>query len=538
MGTRSKTICALAVTVLLAGAAYANWSDSFDGGQFNLATWQFLSFPQVTGTFTQTVTEGDQGNFYLTFKETSSVAVGGAAFGAGFGSNEKFKDVRIGATVNVAGDACHNYYGLLARGSYFVDPDGKLTGVAPGVVADCYIMHVDYEDGPANLNLNLEKVIMNQNIMSQDIAVLIPRVENARSYYAELEVVGSGPVYVTGRLYEFKGGPLVAQTPTMVDTDAKDPWEDPDKHDKVFTEGISGIFAQNEHEEPAGFFITWDDISSVSDGPSAVVLSPADGATGVSLQATLRWVEASFATGRQLWFGKPGDLQLVDPAPTGASYVTGLLEPDTIYQWRVDEVGPNGTVTGHTWQFKTGGGLVIEDFESYANTDALAAAWPHNIGPEYRYVLLGTDNLYQGAKNMQLYYQNQFEPFFTEATRTFAEPQDWTMQGLNKLSLAFRGFAGKRNDQDNPNVEQPLYVKVTDAADNEATVTHPALYAVQSNYWRIWDIALADFAGVDLTAVKKLTIGVGTDTASAQTGEDMDEILIDSISLGYLPAGQ
>jgi hypothetical protein len=542
MGTRSKTICALAVTVLWAGAAYANWADSFDGGQLGLSTWTFAACPQVTGTYQGTVQTDPNGNGYLVLSETTPYNTGagqyGAAFGAAFGSEEKFKDVRVGATLNVGGDACHSYYGLLARASYFIDPDGKLSGLAPGFFATCYIMHINYSQGPANLNLNLEKVVNNQNVMSQDVGVAITRLENARSYYAELEVVGAGPVYVTGRLYEYQGGPLVAQTPTMVDTDAKDAWEDPDTHEKVFTEGVSGIFAQNEDAVPVGFSTNWDDVSSVSDGPSAAVVSPADGATGLSTQVTLRWVEGGFATGRELWLGKPGDLQLVDPAPTGTSYLTPLLEANATYQWRVDEVGPNGTVTGHTWQFKTGGGLVIEDFESYANSDELDAAWPHNIGPEYRYVLLGTDNLYQGAKNMQFYYQNQFEPFFTETTRTFAAPQDWTVQGYNKLSLAFRGY-WDLNDNDpsiQPNVEQPFYVKITDAAGHEAKVVNPADYAVQSNQWRTWNIALADFAGVDLTTVEKLKIGVGTDTASAQPGDDMDIIRLDSIMLGYLPA--
>jgi hypothetical protein len=416
---------------------------------------------------------------------------------------------------------------LLARASYFVDPDGKLTGVAPGVVADCYIMHIDYSNGPANLALDLEKVVMNQNIMDgPDIGVVVPQLGNARSYYAELEVVGSGPVYVTGRLYEYKGGALVAQTPTMVDTNAKDAWEDPDKRDKVFTEGISGIFAQNEDETPVGFYLTWDDVSSVSDGPTAVVLSPADGATGVSMQATLRWVEASFATGRQLWFGTPGNLQLVAPAPAGASYVTGLLEPGQTYQWRVDEVGPGGTVTGHTWQFTTGQGLAIDDFEAYVDTAQIAAAWPHNI-TGYDYILLETSTINQGAKAMQFGFQNQYEPFFTEATRTFAAPQDWTAGSPTQLSISFRG---KRD-----NVEQKVYVKVEDAAGNQATVANPFMYAIQTEYWRTWDIALTEFTGVDLTAVKKLTIAAGTGTDSGQADKDEDTLYIDNIRLSFAP---
>ncbi len=531
MGTvTTKATRVLSIVAILASVGYANWSDSFDGGTFNLATWQFPSFPQVTGTFKQTFTPAGEGNHYLAFTETTPVSQGGAAFGAGFGSTEKFKDVRVGAVVNVAGDASHSYYGLLARGSYFIDPDGKMTGVAPGFVADCYIMHINYENGPANLSLDLEKVVMNQNIMDKDIEIVIPVVVNARSYYAELDVVGSGPVYVTGSLYEYKGGPLVAQTPTMVDTDAKDWWEDANKRDKVFTEGISGIFAQNEHDEPAGFFITWDDVSSVSDGPAAVLLGPANGAASVSMAPTLSWVEATFATGRQLWFGTPGNLTLVDPAPTGASYVTGLLEPGETYQWRVDQVGPAGTVTGHVWQFTTGQALTVDDFESYADNAAIAAAWPHNIPGGFEYVFVETGTFAQGAKAMRLAYQNQYEPFLTEATRTFDPPLDWASLNASSLALNFRGVRD--------NVEQAMYLRIEDVEGNQATVTHPANYAVQSEPWRSWEgINLVDFTGVDMAAVAKITIGVGSGENSGQAIDDVDTVYIDNIRL-YLGANQ
>lgn len=256
----------LAIVAVLACTCYANWSESFDNGKFDL-TWTFVSFPQVTGTFKQTVTPGEAGDDYLMFTETTAVAQGGSAFAAGFGSDEKFKDIRVGATVNVTGNDCHYFsYGLIARASYFIDPDGKMTGVAPGFVADGYILHVDYSDGPANLAIDIEKVKQNQNVMDKTVAAAIPGVLNARSYYAELEVVGAGPVTVTGRLYESQGGALLAQV-SFVDTDAKDPWEDADKQEKVFTEGLCGIFAQNEQGdgEPAGFSGSWDDVSAVSD---------------------------------------------------------------------------------------------------------------------------------------------------------------------------------------------------------------------------------------------------------------------------------
>lgn len=531
MSTSAKAAWVLAIVAALASAGYANWADSFDGGTYNLTTWKWLSYPMVTDTYTQTLVTTDEGNTYVALKETTSVGapVPGSAFGIGFGSEEKFTDVRVAATVNVAGDASHNYHGLATRSTYVVN-DGKIVpGAAPGVVASCYVMHINWENGPANLAIDIEKVVNLQNIMDKDFDVVAPTLGNARSYYAALDTIGSGPVYVQGTLYEFKGGPIVAQTALMVDTDAKDVWEDANKGDKPFLNGASGIFAQNERDEPefAGFYTTFDDVSSSSDGPPAMLLGPANGATDVSMQATLSWIEAKYATGRQLWFGPKGNMQLVDPAPAGATYVTGMLDRAQAYEWRVDLVGPKGTVTGDTWTFTTGDTLVIDDFESYADDAAIAAAWPHNIGGDFQYVFAETTTILQGAKAMRLEYENQFDPFFTEATRTFAAAQDW--KGLNGQSLVLN-FRGKRD-----NVEQPLYVRLEDEAGNKATVKHAFNFAVQSEPWRVWDrILLSDFAGVDMAAVKKITIGVGGgESSSGQADNDRDALYLDNIRLQF-----
>jgi len=515
MDTLKRAVWASIIAVVLTGVASANWSDSFDGGKLNLTTWKFMSFPQVLPTFTQPVQKTADGNGYLVLRETSAYDTDavppklGAAFGTGFGSDEKFTDVRVAATVNVTGDASHTYHGLIARSVYAVN-DGKMfPGYPPGVVASCYVMHINWAYGPANLGIDIEKVVNLSNIQRTDFDVFVPGVINARSYYAALDVVGSGPVYVQGSLYEYKGGPLVAQTAVMIDTNANDPWEDPKVNDKVFTSGISGIFAQNEDPVPVGFYTTWDDVSATSDGSPAMLPGPANGATGVSLQANLSWIEAKYATGRQLWLGTAGNLQLVAPVVQGTTFTTPLLEPDQTYQWRVDVVGATGTVTGHTWTFTTGQALFVEDFESIADNAQMTITWVDNIlGDNLDYTFVDTGTVFQGAKAMRLEYQNQYDPFLTEATRTFATPQDWTVSWSDTLCLAFRG---KRD-----NVEQPLYVRVEDAAGKQATVTHPATYAVQSEPWRTWDIALSEVskAGVDLKTIKKLTVGVGNGKTS------------------------
>ncbi len=522
MNMRIAVVWVVAV-LALAGVSFGNWVETFDGGEFDLETWSFLAYPQVTGTFTQPILAGPDGNHYMAFDETNSVGVGGAAFGAGFGSDEQFADVRVGAVVNVVGDASHNYHGLLARASYLVS-DGSWTP-APGVIADCYLMHINWDNGPANLSIDLEKAIQNQNIMDEDIDVLVPQLANARSYYAELDVVGSGPVYVTGSLYEYEGGPLVARTPIMVDTNGNDWWEDADAHDEVFATGIGGIFAQNEQPEPAGFHTTYGSISALSDGPSAVPIYPSDGATDASILPVFEWVEAAFATGRQLWFGTPGNLEAVDPAPEGTSFATGLLEPGQTYQWRIDQIGPNGAVKGHTWQFTTGQSVPIDDFERYADDADIAGTWVHNIEGGFDYIFLETGTVNQGGKAMRFEYQNQYEPFATETTRTFAAPQDWTPSNPGLLSLTFRGRKA--------NVEQQVYVRVEDAAANQATIVLPHTYAVQSEPWRTWDISLSEITdgGVDVTAVQKITIGLGDGTSSGQEDDGRDILYLDKICL-------
>lgn len=525
-------ICAVVGLIAAAsGTAQANWSESFDGNDLDLPTWVFTCIPDVTKTFTATVKAEPDGNKYLNLDETTSYNTGegsyGSAFGAGFGSDEVFTDVRVGAVVNVTGDASWSYCGLFARTTYFIDPDGSISGLAPGMIAtQVYIMHIGWEDGPANLEIDIEKVVNMSNIMRNEeellLDVAVPGLNHARSYYAELDVVGSGPVYITGSLYEYKGGPLVAKTATMVDTNGNDPWEDPDVQDEPFISGQSGIFAQNEDEEPAGYHTTFDDVFSVSDGPAAVNPGPADGAAGVSVNVDLSWVEAEFATSRELWLGKAGAMEKVEPAPAGTTFDLGALELGQTYQWRVDQIGPSGTVIGRTWTFTTGECMSAEDFESYADTAGIRAAWIENI-TDFDYVFLATDS--QGNNSMRFEFQNQYEPYFTEATRTFNSPQDWTAQAVEALSLSFIG--------ERENMEHLMYLKLEDAAGNSFKAPHPYTHACQSELWREWTVALEQFSngGIDLSSVKKITIGLGDGASSAQEGNDRDHIYIDQIQL-------
>jgi len=513
--------------ILLAGdTTQANWLETFDGDELDLSTWQFHPFPDVTKTFTNTIKVDPNGNKYLSIDETSSSDVGGSQFGVGFGSEEVFTDVRVGAEVNVTG-GLRNYHGIAARVTYFIDPDGSLTGLAPGIVASTYLMLIHWQDGPANFRFEVFKTVNNlTDIMGTYHEEPVPGIGHARSYYAELDVVGSDPVYITGSLYEYKDGPLVARTPTLIDTNGNDPWENEGHHDAVYPSGVSVVFGMNQNSVPAGYHASYDNISSVSDGPAAVNPSPADGAAAVSIDADFSWLEAEFATSRDLWFGKKGAMEKIEQSPEGASFDPGTFEFGQTYEWRVDQIGSAGPVTGRTWTFTAADCLSVEDFDTYTDDAGLMAAWVDNIA-DWDYIFLATDA--GGNNSIRFELQNQFEPYFTEATRTFESPQDWTAHGVEALSLYFVG--------EKENNEHLMYLILEDAAGQSLKVEHPFTHACQSDTWRLWTFALGQFsdAGVDLSSVKKCTIGFGDGTSSEQIGDDRDLVFIDEINL--CPAG-
>jgi len=516
----------IALIAILSGTARANWLETFDGNTFDLATWQFDCYPDLTKSFTAAIKDGPDDNDYITMDETSSADVGGSQFGVGIGDpGDEFTDVRVGAEFNLTGKDSWNHHGLAARITYFTD-DGSITGY-PGIIASCYVLVMHQEEGPANLKIEIIKAVnLSDDIMAEyQPEVPVPGLDHARSHYFELDVVGSDPVYITGSAYEYKGGPLLVRTPTFVDTSANDSWETPNIHDDVFTSGSSGVFGMWIAPQPAGYHGSFDSVSSDSDGPAAVIPSPDDEAIDIPVDTALSWIEAEFATGRELWLGKAGAMEKVDPAPAGTTYTPGNLEIGQTYEWRIDQVGPSGTVTGHTWTFTTVEYVIVDDFESYTSDEGLRSVWVDNIDePGVEYVLLAA-----GENNtMRFEFQNQFDPYFTQATRTFDGPQDWTARSVETLSLSFIG--------EHENMEHLMYLTLEDASGQSFRIeTFP--HACQTDSWRQWIIALVQFSdgGVDLTSVKKITIGLGDGTASGQGGDDRDHIYIDQIILR--PAG-
>jgi hypothetical protein len=277
--------------------------------------------------------------------------------------------------------------------------------------------------------------------------------------------------------------------------------------------------------------------------------NPAQRAVNVGHSPTLAWRAGENAAEHDVYFGD--DQEAVANATTDSadvyqgrqaldatSFDPGALEWNKTYFWRVDEVNDasaDSPWTGSVWSFTTADFIVVDDFESYTdNYDAGEAIWQawidgleNNTGSIVGYMEAreGTfgerQTVHGGRQSMPFDYDNAGAPFYSEAERTWATPQDWTANGANTLVLHLKGKADNSPD--------PLYVAVEDGAGHATVVTHPDSALATLTTWRQWKIPLSDFsaAGVGVTAVKKMRIGFGNPSAPAAGGAGL--VFIDDI---------
>ena len=118
-------------------------------------------------------------------------------------------------------------------------------------------------------------------------------------------------------------------------------------------------------------------------------------------------------------------------------------------------------------------------------------------------------------------YSNSASPYYSETTRQLTDAEDWTERGMTRLTLWFRGLT--------TNAAAPLYVVLADSAGASKSVAQSDSAAIQVETWTAWDISLDEFSGVNLTAIKKLTIGVGSRTSP--TPGPSGKVYIDDIEL-------
>ena len=280
--------------------------------------------------------------------------------------------------------------------------------------------------------------------------------------------------------------------------------------------------------------------------------SPPDGAVDVKHTPKIMWVAGEKAAKHDVYFGTnptPGpaefrgrqDVKATSYVPTEAP-----LPWNTIYYWRIDEVNtvdPQSPWKGSVWSFTTADFLIVDNFEDYTNTspNIIWENWIDGLGPTGPPSGNGTGSIvgygnppfaetraayiHGGAQSMPMDYNNVKTPFYSEAEYEWDVAQDWTRKDVKSLTLWFRGIG--------TNNAKPLYVAVEDSAGKVKVVTHADANAVRSTTWKEWNIDLKEFsAGVDLTSIKTMYIGVGN--RSSPTPGGTGTIYIDDIRL-YVP---
>ena len=264
---------------------------------------------------------------------------------------------------------------------------------------------------------------------------------------------------------------------------------------------------------------------------------PANGAADVKMTATLSWTPANNAASHEVYFGEDKDaVRIADknsPEYKGSkalgaeSYDPGKLSWYSTYYWRIDEVDTLGnTLKGPLWSFTTADFISIDDFEDYnTGENQVWYAWHDGLGygtpdkPPY-YAGNGTGSavgdettpsyceekiVHGGKKSMPVAYDNNKQGFskYSEVEMTLSKARNWTDEGVNELSLWFRGGSS--------NSAESLYVAVANKTGTPVVVVYENPAASKIGAWTQWIVPLQTFTdgGIDLTDVDKLMIGMG-----------------------------
>jgi len=265
--------------------------------------------------------------------------------------------------------------------------------------------------------------------------------------------------------------------------------------------------------------------------------SPANGAVDVTQTPILTWAPGIYGASHEIFFGldkeavKNADTSSPEYKGTGnlgsESYDAGQLEWDTTYYWRIDEANnanADSPWTGPIWSFTTANFLTVDDFESYNDLDPsdpesnrIFSAWLDGLDNPANGSVVGNANppfaeqtiVHSGSQSIPMSYDNAVGK--SEATLTLTSPRDWTENGVNTVTIWFRGEAS--------NAAETLYV----ALNGNAVVNHDNPNAAQIDEWTEWTIDLQAFAdqGVNLANVTSITLGLGNRANPVAGGSGM-----------------
>ncbi|MCP4610288.1 MAG: LamG domain-containing protein [Planctomycetes bacterium] len=258
------------------------------------------------------------------------------------------------------------------------------------------------------------------------------------------------------------------------------------------------------------------DVWSFTTEGAVEALDPTNGAVDVTQTPVLTWAPGLGAS-HEIYFGADAaSLELRGSGNLGSeSYEPSQLEWNTTYYWRVDEANnanADSPWTGPLWNFTTANFLTIDDMESYNDIDEsepgsnrIYLAWIDGFdNPAVNGSIVGYANapfaeqtiVHSGLQSMPMAYDNAVGK--SEATLNLTSNRDWTVKGVNRLTIWFRGNSA--------NAAETLYVMLNESA----VVDNDNPNAAQAAVWTEWTIDLQAFddQGVNLSNVASITLGL------------------------------
>ncbi len=264
---------------------------------------------------------------------------------------------------------------------------------------------------------------------------------------------------------------------------------------------------------------------------------PSNGAVDIRQTPQLSWSVGQNADQHDVYVGTDADAIAAADTSTAdiyqgrqdeTSFAPAELEWNTTYYWRVDEVNEiesDSPWKGPVWSFTTANFLIVDDMELYNDinpdepgSNRIFLAWIDGFdNPAVNGSVVGYANppfaeqsiVHSGLQSMPMSYDNAVGK--SEATLTLISNRDWTVNGVNTLTIWYRG--------DSANAAEPMYVVL----NGSAAVTNNNPDAAQMDVWTEWNIDLQVFAdqGVNLANVTSITLGLGNRSNPVAGGSGM-----------------
>ncbi|MBN1393304.1 MAG: hypothetical protein JW947_10965 [Sedimentisphaerales bacterium] len=280
---------------------------------------------------------------------------------------------------------------------------------------------------------------------------------------------------------------------------------------------------------------------------------PGDGTENVHLDVILRWKAGDGVEKHDVYFGTNfndvNDANRSNPLgvlisenqdsnsydPYGAG---GFLKIGTYYYWRIDEVNttpePQTIVKGEVWSFLTVSNCLVDDFDSYADSNALRGVWKDYSTNGTSAEAFVETNIVRDGRSMRYRYKNNLPPYHSEVYADIADLgiNDPNLSGIGVYTLVLYFYGEPTNP-----IDEQMYIKLTDGDSpaNNSTVFYSNTNDVRMKQWNKWSIPLTEFNDVNLANVARITIGFGDGSPGNAGTVYFEDITLDCEEAEILP---